>query len=124
MPVVRTDQTTVHELHGARFVSHASAGTGAERLRAWRLEVPGRSTGVEHTVHGEEILHVLDGTPVVTLDGAPSALAPGDTVVVPAGTVLRVDNPGPGGFTAWVTCAAGLQATLPDGTVVTPPWAA
>ncbi|MCU7825530.1 cupin domain-containing protein [Kitasatospora sp. DSM 101779] len=124
MPVVRPDHATVFDLHGARFTSYASAATGAERLRAWRLDVPAGTTGVKHTVSSEEVLHLLHGTPVVTLDGEAAALSPGDTVVVPAGSRLQLDNPGPGPATAWVTTTAGLRATLPDGSVVSPPWAA
>ncbi|MEV8097526.1 cupin domain-containing protein [Kitasatospora sp. NPDC085879] len=123
MPVVRPDSATVFDLHGARFTSYASAATGADRLRAWRLDVPAGTAGVEHTVSGEEVLHVLAGTPVVTLDGETAALTAGDTVVVPAGARLQVDNPGPGAAAAWVTTTAGLKATLPDGSVVSPPWA-
>ncbi|MEV6209937.1 cupin domain-containing protein [Kitasatospora sp. NPDC051914] len=123
MPVVRPADATVYELHGARFTSHASATTGADRLRAWRLDVPAGTRGVEHTISHEEVLHVLDGTPAVTLGGTTVVLAPGDTAVAPAGSVLRLDNPGPGPAAAWVTSTVGLQAVLPDGSTVTPPWA-
>lgn len=123
MPVVRPDHATVFDLHGARFTSYASATTGAALLRSWRLDVPGGTTGVEHTVSSEEVLHLLDGAPTVTLDGEATVLAPGDTVVVPAGSRLKVDNPGPGPAAAWVSTTAGLRATLPDGSVVNPPWA-
>ncbi|GJF28966.1 hypothetical protein KNE206_16660 [Kitasatospora sp. NE20-6] len=123
MPVVPTDRATVHTLHGASFVSYASAATGADRLRCWRVEIPAGVTGVEHTIDQEEVLHVLTGTPVVTLDGDTTALEAGDTVVAPAGTTLKIDNPGPDTAAAWATTTAGLRATLPDGTVVGPPWA-
>ncbi|WP_354639349.1 cupin domain-containing protein [Kitasatospora camelliae] len=123
MPVVRSTEAVVHEIHGARFLSYARQETGSTALRAWRLEIPAGTEGVEHTVSHEEVLLLLTGTPVVTLDGAATAPDPTDAVIVPAGTRLKVDNPGPGPVTAWVTTSAGLQATLPDGTTITPPWA-
>ncbi|MFD9128407.1 cupin domain-containing protein [Kitasatospora sp. NPDC059571] len=124
MPVVRPEQAVRHETHGARFLVHASPATGAAVLRAWRLEIPAGTAGVEHTISHEEVFHLLAGSAVVAIDGRPATLAAGDTAVAPAGSTLRVDNPGPGPAAAWVTTTAGLTATLADGTVITPPWAA
>ncbi|MER8184737.1 cupin domain-containing protein [Kitasatospora sp. NPDC094015] len=122
MPVIRSAEATVHEVHGARFLSHAATATGSTELSAWRLELPAGTAGVEHTVSGEEVFHVLAGAPVVTLDGAPTELAPGDTAVAPAGTRLRIDTTDTPAA-VWVTTRTGLTATLTDGTVLTPPWA-
>ncbi|MFB7664239.1 cupin domain-containing protein [Kitasatospora sp. NPDC056138] len=123
MPIVSTDQATVHEIHGARFVSYAAPATGSTELCAWRLEIAAGTPGVEHTITREEVLHVLSGAPVVTLDGERTALGPGDTVIAPAGVRLKVDNPGEQAAHAWVTTGTGLQARLADGSVLTPPWA-
>ncbi|MER5864840.1 cupin domain-containing protein [Kitasatospora sp. NPDC002040] len=123
MPVIRSAQATVHEIHGARFTSHAGSSTGSATLRAWRLDLPAGTPGTEHTVSHEEVLHLLAGTPDVVLDGERSTLAPGDTVIVPAGARLCLDNPGDQPATAWVTTTVGLRATLADGTVLAPPWA-
>ncbi|GAA0655043.1 cupin domain-containing protein [Kitasatospora atroaurantiaca] len=123
MPVVRSGEATVHEIHGARFVSYATPATGSSELCAWRVEIPAGTQGVEHTISREEIVHLLAGTPVVTIDGRPSRLAPGDTVIAPAGAALKIDNPGEETAEAWVTTSTGLQAVLADGSVITPPWA-
>ncbi|KJK58030.1 cupin domain-containing protein [Saccharothrix sp. ST-888] len=123
MPVVSADQATVHEIHGARFISYAAPATGSTELCAWRLEIAAGTPGVEHTITREEVLHVLSGAPVVTLDGERTVLSPGDTVIAPAGTRLKVDNPGEQAAHAWVTTSAGLQARMADGSVLTPPWA-
>ncbi|BFV60022.1 cupin domain-containing protein [Kitasatospora sp. CMC57] len=123
MPVIRSNSTTVHEIHGARFTVHANPATGSAELCAWRLEIPAGTAGTPHTVSREEILHLLGGSPEVVLDGERTTLAPGDTVIVPAGSSFCVDNPGVSAATAWVTTGVGLQATLADGTVVAPPWA-
>ncbi|MDH6123924.1 cupin domain-containing protein [Kitasatospora sp. GP82] len=123
MPVIRTGQATVHEIHGARFLSYATPASGSSDLCAWRLEIAPGTPGVEHTISHEEILHVLSGSPVVTLDGHRTPLAPGDTAIAPAGTRLKVDNPGDQPAHAWVTARTGLRATLADGSALTPPWA-
>ena len=47
---------------------------------------------------------------------------PGDAIVVPPGSSLRVDNPGDEPASAWVTTSAGLEAVLADGTRLSPPW--
>jgi len=65
---------------------------------------------------------VLSGELHVTLDGTTTALHPGDVVLVPADSELRVDA-GPDGATAWVTTTPGLEAVTADGTRITPPWA-
>ncbi|GAA2236869.1 MULTISPECIES: cupin domain-containing protein [Kitasatospora] len=123
MPVISAGQATVHEIHGARFVSYASSATGSTELCAWRLEIAGGTPGVEHTITREEVLHVLSGTPAIALDGERTVLAPGDTVIAPAGVRLKVDNPGEQPAHAWVTTGSGLQAVLSDGSVISPPWA-
>ncbi|CAM5527379.1 cupin domain-containing protein [Streptomyces pharetrae] len=123
MPVIRPADALVHELHGARFVSHASPRTGSRELCAWRGEIPAGTVAPVHTVSREEILHLLDGELRVTLDGRTAHLTPGDTVIVTAGTAFGVENPGERTAVTWVTTSVGLEAELADGTRISPPWA-
>lgn len=128
MSVVHAADAVVHELHGARFTSYASPARGSTELCAWRLDLPGGSTGVPHTVSREEVIFVLSGSLRVTLgpgtaEEAASSSEPGDAVVVPAGATLRVDNPGHEAASAWVATSVGLEAVLPDGSTFCPPWA-
>lgn len=125
MPVVRAAEGVVHDMHGARFTSYAAPARGSRELCAWRLDLPPGSQGMPHTVSREEILFVLAGTVQVTLDGGAAAGEPGrpgDAIVVPPGSSLRVDNPGDEPASAWVTTSAGLEAVLADGTRLSPPW--
>jgi quercetin dioxygenase-like cupin family protein len=125
MPVVRAADGVVHDMHGSRFTSYAAPARGSKELCAWRLDVPPGSEGVPHTVSREEILFVLAGTLHVTLGEGPAAgepTGPGDAIVVPPGSSLRVDNPGDEPASAWVTTSAGLEAVLADGSRITPPW--
>jgi quercetin dioxygenase-like cupin family protein len=125
MPVVPAADAVVHDMHGSRFTSYAAPSKGSAELCAWRLDVAPGSQGVSHAVSREEILFVLSGTLHVTLGDGPAAgqpARPGDAIVVPPGSSLRVDNPGDEPASAWVTTSAGLEAVLPDGSRLSPPW--
>lgn len=122
MPIVTSRDAVVHRLHGSTFTSYVAPATGSRELCAWRVEVPPGSTGTQHRVTREEVLLLLSGGLTVTLDGRVGAVAAGDVVVVPAGARLRVDNPAAAPATAWVTTTVGLEAELPDGSWISPPW--
>jgi quercetin dioxygenase-like cupin family protein len=123
MPVVRPADAVPFETHGSRFLSYVSPSRGSRELCAWQLSVPADLRGVAHRPTREEVLLVLDGELQITLDGEGSALHPGDAVLVPAGSELRVDA-GPQGASAWVTTTPGLEAVTADGGRISPPWAA
>lgn len=122
MPVIRSTDTVVHEVHGSTFRSFVAPSRGSDQLCAWRLTVPGGLQGVAHRPTREEVLLLLEGGLRITLDGAPTDLHPGDVALVPAGSELRVDA-GASGATAWVATTRGLEAVMADGTRLAPPWA-
>jgi len=122
MPVIRSVDAVVYEMHGTRFTSYAAPARGSEELCAWRIDVPPGSTGVAHTITREEIVFVLSGAMEVTLDEAASTVPAGDAAVLPAGATVRVDNAGDEPVTAWVTTSVGLEAELADGSRIVPPW--
>jgi quercetin dioxygenase-like cupin family protein len=123
MPVVRSSAAVTHEIHGARFVSYATPLTGSKELCAWRGEIPARTKAPAHTVNREEIFHLLVGELLMTLDGQTERISAGDTVIVNPGATLTVENPTDHTAMSWVTTSIGLEARLPDGTRITPPWA-
>ncbi|RFU87290.1 cupin domain-containing protein [Streptomyces triticagri] len=123
MPVIRASDATVHEIHGARFVSYANSTSGARELCAWRGEIPAGTRASAHTVQREEVFHLLDGTLEMTLDGHTETVHAGDTVIVHAGTTLRVENHTDSPAHSWVTTTLGFTALLEDGTRLAPPWA-
>jgi quercetin dioxygenase-like cupin family protein len=122
MPVIRSAEAVVHEMHGTRFTSYAAPARGSQELCAWRIDVPPGSTGVAHTITREEIVFVLCGAMDLTLDEAASTVPAGDVAVLPAGATVRVDNAGDEPVTAWVTTSIGLEAELADGSRIVPPW--
>ena len=122
MPVIRTADAVAYDLHGARFTSYAAPARGSEQLCAWHLEVSPGSGGAPHRVNREEVMRVLTGELVFTIDGRTDTLRPDDVAVVPAGSTVNVANPSARPATAWVTTSVGLEATMADGTPVSPPW--
>lgn len=123
MPVVRQSEAVTHEIHGARFVSHAAPRTGSKELCAWRGEIPAGTKAPTHTVDREEIFHLLDGELLIILDGRTERVVAGDTVIVTPGAAFGVENPTDRTAVSWVTTTIGLEAELADGTRLTPPWA-
>ncbi|MFB7248137.1 cupin domain-containing protein [Streptomyces populi] len=123
MPVVRSSEAVVHEVHGARFVSYASPRSGSKELCAWRAEIPARHRAPVHTVDREEVIHLLSGELLVTLDGRTERITAGDTVIITPGATLGIENPTQEAALSWVTTSIGLRAELADGSVLTPEWA-
>jgi len=122
MPVIRANEGTEYQTHGATFTAFADAGTGGE-LRAWNCRLPAGQSGVEHRISKEEVFLVRGGTPRISVDGGDCLLAPGDVLVAPAGSLLGVHNPGSQDADLWVVTHAGLSAQLADGSTLAPPWA-
>lgn len=124
MPVIRSADAVVFEIHGARFRSYASSASGSKELCFWRTEIPEEVTGMPHRVSREEVFAVIEGRVQLILDGETHLLGAGDVAIVPAGSLLRLDNLGPGPAALWVSTSVGLEAELDDGTRMSPPWAA
>ncbi len=122
MSLVPADAAVLHAMHGARFLSYVAPSSGSRQLCAWRVEVAAGQTGAAHRVSHEEVFLTLAGSPTLHLDDARHELTTGDVVLVPAGATVRLDNPGAGEASLWVTAAVGLTATTPDGSIITPPW--
>lgn len=122
MPIIRETDAVVHHLHDSVFHSFAAPASGSKELCAWRLEVAGGTPGLPHRVSHEEVLMLLSGSLTVTLDGEAAELAPGEAVLVPAGAEFSVANRTADPAAAWVTTTVGLEATLPDGSTIAPPW--
>lgn len=121
MPVLRSSDATVFETHGSSFSSYAAPSRGSSQLCAWRLEVPAGTVGVAHRPTRDEVFLVLAGTLRVALGGDELDAGPGDVVVVPADSEVRVDTLG-APASAWVTTIPGLEAVMADGSRIVPPW--
>lgn len=121
MPVIPAAEAVVHELNGTTFVAYAAPSRGSDELCTWRVEVPAGSAGTPHTVTREQVLCVVSGSARVTLGDETRTVTAGDVIVVPAGPAFRLATDADP-VVAWVTTSVGLQAELPDGSTITPPW--
>ncbi|MET8424355.1 cupin domain-containing protein [Nocardia sp. NPDC004860] len=122
MPVIHAAEAQSHEMHGSRFTPLVRPSTGSSELCLWRLEVAPGIQGVPHRVHREEAFVLLAGSITLTIDGEAARLAPGDAAVVPAGSIIRLDNPDDRTAEVLVNAPVGFTGELLDGTVVNPPW--
>jgi mannose-6-phosphate isomerase-like protein (cupin superfamily) len=122
MPVINAADAVVHEMHGTTFVSYAAPSRGSEELCTWRVEIPAGSAGVPHTVTHEEVLCVVSGSARVTLGDETRDVVAGDVIVVTVGPTFCLETTAESGVAAWVTTSVGLQAQMPDGSSITPPW--
>ncbi|MFI1994329.1 cupin domain-containing protein [Actinoplanes sp. NPDC020271] len=120
MGIHRRNDAVRHDLHGSVFHSYVSPSAGSEELCAWRLEIAGGTAGVRHRVGKEEVFLLLSGRIRVHLDGVTEQMGPGDVLRVPAGAEFGIDSDEDA--EVWVTTSVGLEATLPDGSVISPPW--
>ncbi|MFB4301685.1 cupin domain-containing protein [Actinomadura sp. NTSP31] len=109
---------------------------GTEGIAVWRVEAVPNRTGPLHAFDTEQVWTFLAGAATIDLDGRKLEVAPGDTVVLPAGLPRQV-TASDAGFTAVVAAHAGCLAFDPDAVVsedkcelapqgderLVPPWA-
>ena len=122
MPIIRATEATTYEVHGSTFDSYVAPSRFETQVCAWRVEVPPNLEGASHRPTHDEVLLVLTGQLIVTLDGETTTLRVGDVALIQAESELRLSG-GPEGGTAWVSTTPGLEAVMGDGSRITPPWA-
>jgi mannose-6-phosphate isomerase-like protein (cupin superfamily) len=123
MPIIRSAEGVAHDTHGVTFTAYANSKTGAAELCAWSTRIRAGQPGLAHRISKEEVFLVTAGTPRFSIDDESVDARPGDVVVAPAGSLLRIDGLGDEDSVLWVTTSHGLTAKLPDGSEFTPPWA-
>lgn len=116
MPVIRHADARTTETPNAVMTTLASPTQGGAGQSLWRVEMRAGQAGPSHAFDAEQVWTVLEGAATIDLDGDVLAVAPGDTVVMPAGTPRRVRADADAGVTAIVAASAGARATLTDGT--------
>jgi quercetin dioxygenase-like cupin family protein len=122
MPIIKESAAPVFEIPGLTVVGNAAPSRGACETCVWRIAIPPGTPGTLHALDREEIFVALSGAARVVLDGEESALAPGDTLVVPAGQLFALSNPGDAPFTALAVLPVGGRAVMPGCEPFSPPW--
>jgi quercetin dioxygenase-like cupin family protein len=122
MPFISHAETRRTETPNAVMTTLASPTQGGAGQAVWRVDMRAGAAGPPHAFDTEQIWTVLDGGATIELDGKTIAVAPGDTMVLPADVPRRVfADPGQG-LAAIVVAPAGGCASTPDGTTVVPAW--
>ncbi|HWN34986.1 MAG TPA: cupin domain-containing protein [Pseudonocardia sp.] len=123
MHTIRAAEAPKFELPGIEFTGLATPSRGSGQLCTWLITVaPGLDSPQAHTLDRDEVFMVVSGA--VRLHPDAETLRAGDAAVVPAGTPIRVSNPGREPASAYVAVLADFTAAGADGTPIpSPPWA-
>jgi quercetin dioxygenase-like cupin family protein len=113
------------ETPNATMTTLASPTLGpTDGLSLWQVEMEAGVTGPLHAFDSEQLWTVLAGEVTIAVDGAPTELGAGDTVVLPAGVERRVTART---VARLIVCGAGdAVASVPgeEEPRGTPPWIA
>ena len=113
----------------------ASPAQGGAGLAVWRMDITPGAAGPVHAYDTEQVWTVISGAATVELDGGAIKLAPGDTLVIPAGATRQMIAGPQAGVSAISVTPAGTRAyspagpiqvdphcALPDGEKLVPAW--
>lgn len=124
MPITRAAESPTFHVPGFRFIGYTAPSRGAAELSTWRLEVEPGARSVAHWIDHEEVFILLEGTITATVAGETAKLTAGDSLAVPAQSLLQLANQSDTSAYAIVCLPAGARATDVDGNEIgTPPWA-
>ncbi|MDP2936901.1 MAG: cupin domain-containing protein [Dehalococcoidia bacterium] len=62
--------------------------------------LPGQAIPLHHHPKEDEVFYIVDGEPLMTVDGEERKLSPNDLMFVPANSKHSISNPGPGKLVA------------------------
>lgn len=121
MPILKREDAPTFDVSSIRILGLAAPSRGSAETMMWRMTFPPDEALPAHTHDHEEVFHVLDGHLAIELDGVDHELEPGDTAIVPAGTLHRAHTEAE---------RAELLSAMPVGTVMiredgertAPPW--
>ena len=122
MPLIKSCTAPTFALSELSVLGLAAPSRGASETCVWKITLAPGTPGTPHALDREEIFVALTGEARVELDGQTEALAPGDTLIVPAGRSFSLSNPGAEPFTALTVFPVGGRAVLPGGEPFSPPW--
>lgn len=121
--LVRARQARRTQTPNALMTTLASPSQGpTSRLSMWQVQMRAGQQGPPHIFDTEQIWHLLQGEATVTAGTQQLVLAPGDTVVLPAGAERQVSARTD---TRFVVCGRGdavVQVPGEAATRGTPPW--
>jgi quercetin dioxygenase-like cupin family protein len=122
---VRADDNRRTKTPNATMTTLASPTLGpTSGLSMWRVEMAAGAQGPLHVFDSEQLWTVLEGTVSVAVDDRTVELAPGDTIVIPAGFERRISA---ATAVRMLVCGQGDAVVRVPGEATprgTPPWIA
>jgi quercetin dioxygenase-like cupin family protein len=108
----------------AGFVFHSLAvpSRGSAELAVWTVEAAAGAASERHTLSREEVFVLQSGRMRGEVGDEVHDLAPGDALIVPPDTPLRLSNPGDQPARLTVCTSKGMLGTI-NGRTIAPPWA-
>ncbi|TNC21418.1 cupin domain-containing protein [Amycolatopsis alkalitolerans] len=122
MPVVSLADAPTFQNHGFTFRPLAVPSRGSTELAVWALEAAPGAASERHTVSREEVLVVQEGRISAEIGDGKHELVPGDALIVPPDTPVRLANDGTGTARLTVATSKGMVGVI-DGRTIEPPWA-
>ncbi len=122
MQIIRGELAPQFKLPGLTFTGLAAPSRGALSTCVWRLQMAPGTPGSAHSLDTEEIFLALGGRAEVTWGAERHELSAGDVLIVPAGRLFSLSNPGIETFEAVAVAPVGVRATMPQGEPFAPPW--
>lgn len=124
MPVIHAHDLNFMETPGGNATSAiASTSRGASEVSLYRQRQKPGGANPAHTHDREEVLTVLAGSIDLTSGGGTERLAAGDTAIIPANTLHRIETAGDA-LSEWLIIApAGIRYFSEAGEEMFPAWA-
>ena len=122
MPLSTLADSKTFEVDGFTIRPLAAPSRGSAELSLWSMELDPGAQSVAHQMDREEVFLLVTGQVSATISGEEVTAAPGDAIIVPAGSHLQLRNDSqdqPATMTA--VTSVGMRATIGDETFA-PPW--
>jgi quercetin dioxygenase-like cupin family protein len=114
MPVIRHAESRRTETPNAVMTTLASPTQGGAGQAVWRVDMRPGQAGPLHAFDTEVVWTTLDGGASVEFDGELLTVAPGDTLILPAGAPRRIIADPRAGLAAIAAAPAGTRAYALD----------
>jgi quercetin dioxygenase-like cupin family protein len=119
--VIRAAESRRTQVPSGLVTTLASPAQGGAGLAVWRMDITPGATGPVHAYDTEQVWTVISGAATVELDGGAVAVAPGDTLVIPAGATRQMIADPEAGVSAISVTPAGTRACSPAGPIQVDP---
>jgi quercetin dioxygenase-like cupin family protein len=114
MPVVTTPN--------AQMRVYASPDVNGSPIAVWRTDMVPGAAGPLHTASESQVLVVLEGAALVSVDGRSGSLRAGEAVLLPAGSERQVAVDGDQKLAMLVSSPPNATAQTDDAPPVSIPW--